>query len=92
MEGERTHRIYLENRKIGQITGVVDVQAFDENEIRLETQHGMLYIQGKDLHVGRLQLDRGEVDIEGQVGSLTYRDDKGQGKKKGQSLLGRLFQ
>ena len=90
MEGEHGHRIHLENRQSGQITGVVDVQAFDENEIRLETQQGMLHIQG--LHVERLQLDRGEVDIQGQVDSLIYREGKGRERKKGQSLIGRLFQ
>lgn len=92
MEGDQGHHIHLENRQTGQITGVVDVQAFDENEIRLETQQGMLQIQGKGLHVERLQLDRGEVDIQGQVDSLTYREGKSRERKKGQSLLGRLFQ
>ena len=90
MEEEHTHQLHLADRKSGQITGVVDVQAFDENEIRLETQQGMLQIQGKDLHVGRLQLDRGE--IQGEVTSLIYRDGRGQKRKKEQSLLGRLFQ
>ena len=52
----------------------------------------MLQIQGKDLHVGRLQLDRGEIDIQGEVTSLIYRDGRGQKRKKEQSLLGRLFQ
>lgn len=92
MEEEHTHQLHLADRRSGQITGVVDVQAFDENEIRLETQQGMLQIQGKDLHVGRLQLDRGEIDIQGEVTSLIYRDGRGQKRKKEQSLLGRLFQ
>lgn len=92
MEGENGHRIQLENRQSGQITGVIDVRAFDEKEIHLETQQGMLQIQGKGLHVERLQLDRGEVDIQGQIDSLTYREGRGREKKKGQSLIGRLFQ
>lgn len=92
MEGEGAHRIQLEGRQAGQITGVIGVQAFDENEIRLETQQGILQIQGKGLHVERLQLDRGEVDIQGQVNSLLYRDGGGRGRKREQSLMGRLFQ
>ena len=47
MEEEHTHQLHLADRRSGQITGVVDVQAFDENEIRLETQQGMLQIQAR---------------------------------------------
>ena len=51
---------------------------------------GMLHIKGKDLHVNRLNLEKGEVDIQGQIQSLDYSDVPGsiQGKK---GMFGRLF-
>ena len=68
----RPHRLMLQDRKAGSFTGVLDVLSFDVNEILLETEQGMLHIKGKDLHVNRLDLDKGEVDIEGQVDALNY--------------------
>ena len=68
----KQHRLMLNNRKNGSFTGVLDVLSFDLNEILLETEQGMLHIKGKDLHVNRLDLEKGEVDIDGQVDALNY--------------------
>ena len=51
---------------------------------------GLLTIKGKDLHVNRLTLEKGEIDIEGQADSLVYSSSESF-KKTGQSLLSRLF-
>ena len=64
--------------------------AFDVAEILLETELGMLLIKGHDLHVNRLTLEKGEIDIEGRIDSLTYSDIKSTGKQA-ESILGRLF-
>ncbi|MBU9727573.1 sporulation protein YabP [Lachnospiraceae bacterium ASD4241] len=87
---QRAHKVILNNRKSGTISGVSDVLSFDIKEILLETDQGMLMIKGNDLHVNRLTLEKGEVDIEGQIDSLTYSDVSGYANK-GESLLGRLF-
>ena len=87
---QRAHKVILNNRKSGTISGVSDVLSFDIKEILLETDQGMLMIKGNDLHVNRLTLEKGEVDIEGQIDSLTYSDVSGYANK-GKSLLGRLF-
>lgn len=84
------HKLLFNNRKSGTISGVSDVLSFDVGEILLETQMGMLLIKGNDLHVNRLTLDKGEVDIEGRIDSLTYSENGGYGKQSG-SFLGRLF-
>ena len=65
----KTHKILLNNRKNGSFTGILDVLSFDINEILLETEQGMLHVKGKDLHVNRLNLEKGEVDIEGMTGT-----------------------
>ncbi|MBR1854858.1 MAG: sporulation protein YabP [Lachnospiraceae bacterium] len=86
----RTHKLTMVNRKNSTLTGVNDVLSFDIHEILLETEQGMLMIKGDDLHVSRLTLDKGEVDVEGKIDSFTYSDVTNVAKK-GESLLNRLF-
>lgn len=87
---KRAHKMILSNRRTCNLTGVSDVLSFDVNEIILETDMGMLMIKGKELHVNRLTLDKGEVDIEGRVDSFTYSEQLS-AAAKGESLLTRLF-
>ena len=84
------HKMVISNRKNGVLNGVIDVLSFDVGEILLETELGMLMIKGNDLHVNRLKKKKGEIDIEGQIDSLTYSDVK-KASKQAESLLGRLF-
>ncbi len=85
-----SHRLVLNNREQGSLTGVLDVLSFDENSIVLDTDMGLLTIKGKDLHVSRLTLEKGEIDIEGRPDSLVYSSNESY-RKSGQSLLSRLF-
>lgn len=84
------HRLSVNGRKNADMTGVTDVIAFDMNEVLLETELGMLMIKGKDLHVNKLNLEKGEVDIDGTIDSLTYSEVSDY-SKKGESLVKRLF-
>ena len=86
----KSHKLILTNRKNANFTGILDVLSFDVAEILLETELGMLLIKGHDLHVNRLTLEKGEIDIEGRIDSLTYSDIKNTGKQA-ESILGRLF-
>lgn len=87
---QKAHKTLLSNRKTAAFTGILDVLSFDVSEILLETEQGMLLIKGNDLHVNRLTLEKGEVDVEGRIDSLSY-SDVGGNKKTGESLLGRIF-
>ncbi|MDE6945359.1 MAG: sporulation protein YabP [Lachnospiraceae bacterium] len=86
----KPHKLLLTNRRTCNISGVNDVLSFDVNEILLETEQGMLMIKGNELHVSRLSLDKGEVDVDGRIDSFTYSENAGYGAK-GESLLARLF-
>lgn len=86
----KIHKLVIHNRKTSTATGVLDVLAFDLNEILLETEQGMLMIKGKDLHVNRLSLEKGEVDLSGQIDSVAYSDAHHHGKKN-ESLFMKLF-
>ncbi len=83
------HKLNINARKTAMITGVNDVLSFDAGEILLQTEQGVLMIRGSELHVNRLTLEKGEVDIDGRIDSLTYSDTVG--SKSGESLFGRLF-
>ena len=74
----RSHKVMLTNRKTCTISGVVDVLSFDTGEVLLETDLGMLMIKGKELHVSRLSLDKGEVDVDGKIESNSLEETGGQ--------------
>lgn len=84
------HKLVVNNRKTSLVTGVLDVLSFDLNEILLETEQGMLMVKGTDMHVNRLNLEKGEVDLSGNIDSFAYSEVHGQAKG-GESLLGKLF-
>ncbi len=68
----KAHKVVFNNRKSGMVTGVLDVISFDLNEILLETEQGLLTVKGTDLHVNRLNLEKGEIDLAGTVDSFVY--------------------
>ena len=84
---ELSHRIILEEREQLVISGVEEVESFDENTIFLTTAQGPLEIQGEGLHIEKLSLDGGDLKVEGEIDSLTYEDDR---RERG-GLLARLF-
>ena len=88
--GARPHRLTLQNRSSGSITGIADVVSFDENTIVLDTDMGLLTIKGKGLHVSRLTLEKGEVDVDGTIDSLTYSSNEAY-RRSGESFFARLF-
>lgn len=82
------HRVTLDGRDSLTVSGVEDVERFDENEIVMNTSEGVLVVTGEDLHIGKLSLDGGELHVDGRVDSLGYED--GGGAARG-GLLGRIF-
>ena len=90
-----SHRVVLNDRNQGSLTGILDVISFDESMIVCIFEGFMdflslLTIKGKDLHVSRLTLDKGEIDIEGRPDSLVYSKSEGI-KGSSQSFFSRLF-
>ena len=86
----KSHKVLLVNRGNGAFSGVVDVLSFDVAEILLETELGMLLIKGQDLHVNRLSLEKGEVDLSGTIDSVAYSEVH-PAAKTGENILSRLF-
>jgi len=89
-QGQKNHKLVINNRKTSLVTGVLDVLSFDLNEVLLETEQGMLMVKGSDMHVNRLSLEKGEVDLSGNIDTVAYSDMNTHGKK-GEKFLSKLF-
>ena len=85
--GVKEHKLFIAGRKSAQISGVNDVKCFDSVQVVLSTEQGGLLIKGDNLHVGKISLEKGEIDIDGRIDSFTYTN-KGMDKD---NLLKRLF-
>lgn len=84
------HTIVMEQRENISVTGVVDVISFDEEAIIAETEMGVLILKGINLHVNRLNLDKGELEIDGEINSLNYEESGSYGKVGG-SFFSKIF-
>lgn len=80
------HHIVLEERTSLSISGVEEVESFDENSICLSTGQGDLIVRGQNLHIEKLSLDGGDLKVEGTIDSLTYEEPAVRG-----GLLARLL-
>ncbi|MEF9959794.1 MAG: sporulation protein YabP [Niameybacter sp.] len=85
----KKHTLTLLDQARLNMTGVTDVFAFDEKVIELETSQGYLDIEGDDLHIVKMNLDSGELIVEGHVSALIYQEQNSSSKKG--SLLAKLF-
>jgi len=81
------HRLELAGREHLTVTGVEDVERFDETGIVMSTSAGTLVVTGEDLHIGKLSLDGGELHVDGRIDSVTYEDDR----QSGGGFFSRLF-
>lgn len=68
------HNLVLEDRCRLTVSGVSDVDSFDEQTVIVFTQMGELTVKGTDLHINRLSLEMGELAVEGEITALTYTD------------------
>ena len=82
------HNIIMENRNKVSISGVEDVENFDEQVVVLYTSEGLLTVRGADFHINKLNVESGEVIIEGEVESLVYSEG---GSKDGGGFFAKLF-
>ncbi len=78
-EPKLTHRLVLESREKLTVSGVEEVESFDETTIVMDTALGALVVRGEGLHIEKLSLDGGDLAVEGTVESLTYEESRERG-------------
>lgn len=81
------HCVSMEDRKKITLTGVRDVDSFDEQTITLVTDFGELSLRGTELHIGKLSTDSGEMTVEGKIDALIYSEDA----PRQSGFFGRVF-
>ena len=72
---ELPHKLTLDGRSRLNLSGITEVESFDEGMVVLHTTRGILVVRGNGLHLQMLSLDGGQVLVDGTVDSLTYEDD-----------------
>ena len=85
---QTAHNAVMEGRRKLSVSGVEDVESFDENEIVMVTALGILVLTGKDLRIEKLSLDSGDVIVEGAIDRLEYEDIT---RTDGSGFFSRLF-
>ncbi len=73
---EAPHHIIMEGRSRITVSGVEDVESFDENGVTMVTNRGTLVVRGQDLRIDRLSIDKGELNIEGTLDGLQYLEEQ----------------
>jgi sporulation protein YabP len=68
------HRLELEGREHLTVSGVEDVERFDDTGIVLSTAAGELVVTGEELHIGKLSLEGGELHVDGRIDSISYEE------------------
>ncbi len=84
------HRLVIDNRDHTEVTGVIHVDSFDDEEVIMETELGLLAVRGENLHIKHLNLEQGEISIEGYILEMAYAEEK-RSRARGRNLLERLF-
>ena len=74
-EQNTIHNLILENTEKLSISGVTDVDTFDEGKIILFTEDDTLMVEGENLHIQKLDVANGELIIEGMIFSIGYTGD-----------------
>jgi sporulation protein YabP len=85
----RPHVINLNNREVAGFTGVQDLESFSDTQVVMVADPGVIILHGRDLHIAKLDLDEGQLVVEGYICAVEYDDGEARGKSGG--LFGRLF-
>ncbi len=84
----KNQTVLLENREKLSVTGVIDVESFNDQNIIAVTDLGILIIRGAELHINKLNLESNELVIDGDIYSLEYSDGE---YAKSKSFFGKMF-
>ncbi len=68
------HQLVLDDRRRLSVSGVSQVDSFDDNTVVAHTTLGELTIKGQDLHICRLNTETGDLTMEGHIDAMEYND------------------
>ena len=74
------HTVHMEDRKKVEFTGITDVISFEPVKVMLESDYGVIVIKGDALHVNKLSVEKGELDVDGRIDSIVYSQNSTAGR------------
>ncbi len=86
----RAQNLILENREKLNVSGIIDVESFNDECVIVDTELGVLIVKGIDLHINNLNIDNSELGIEGDIISCEYSEREGS-RNKGGGFFARMF-
>ena len=90
-KSRKTHNVVIVNKKQMTVSGVIRVENFNESTIILVTEYGQMTIEGTNLHISRLSLETGDMNIDGDVAGLFYSGASDEYGKKNSGLFSKIF-
>ena len=81
------HTVTIKSRTSLVLTGITDIDSFNEEQVSVFTAEGELVIMGQGLHIGKIDVDKGELTLDGQIDSLEYTDNPAPGAKIWEKLF-----
>lgn len=84
----KNQNIYLEDRNNLTITGVEQVESYNDNTILLITIKGGIIIKGEGLNINKLNLEDGNVKVDGIINGINYSNKEFSSKG---NILGKMF-
>ena len=81
---KKAHNVVIQSRRQMSLTGVIKVENFNDKIIVLDTDMGQMTIEGDNLHINKLLLESGDLNIDGNISGIFYSDivNNGEGKKQ----------
>ena len=73
---QQPHELRLDNRARLSISGVGEVESFDESVVVLKTVRGLLIVRGEKLQLQALSIDGGQISVHGLIDSLSYEEEQ----------------
>ena len=90
-KSRKVHNVVLYNKRQMTVSGVIRVDNFNENIIVVITEVGQMTIEGVSLHISRLSLETGDMNIDGDIAGLFYSNDTDSNGGKSSKFLSKLF-
>lgn len=85
---DKMHDIVLRQRREMSLSGVTDIESFDEMGAVIQTTEGELTLEGEDIKIGTLDTDKGIVTVTGRIDGIYYTNDRVTEKK---GIISRFF-
>ena len=85
---DKRHEILLRGRREMSLSGITDIESFDETGAVLHSTEGELTVEGADIKIGTLDTEKGIVTVTGRIDGLYYTADRGDEKK---GIISRFF-